>query len=116
MKTITITWRPPSYIPYTVLSTVFPGTQWAARITDPRVNSFLVDSRYRLTDDWQRVGETTSSSIDIPIEDAKEFQARIQTVLANGDKTGFATTGLRPIMGMEALFGGSTNTLFLAIV
>jgi len=116
MKTVTVTWSSPSYIPYTILSSVLPGTQWAANTIDPRIGSFIVERRYRLTDDFERVGEVTTSSIDINIEDAKEFQARIQTVLVNGSKTGFATTGLRPIMGMEALFGEPTNTIFLSFV
>lgn len=116
MKTITVTWSSPSFIPYTILANVLPGTQWAASIVDPRIASYLVDRRYRLTDDFERAGEVTAPSIDIPIEDAKEFQVRIQTMLIDGSKTSFATTGLRPIMGMEAIFGDPTNTFLLAFV
>jgi len=116
MRTVTITWQEPSYLPYTTLSNVLPGVAWAASIVDPRIGSYLVERRYRLSDDFERVGEVTSPSIDISIEDAKELQVRVQTVLINGDKTSYATTGLRPIMGMEALFKEPTSVFFLAIV
>ena len=116
MKTVSVTWSAPSFLPYTILATVLPGTLWAASTVDPRVAGYIVERRYRLTDDFERVGQVTVPSIDINIEDAKEFQVRIQTLLANGDKTSFATTGLRPIMGMEAVFGEPTNTIFLSFV
>jgi len=116
MKTVTITWQPPSFLPYTILSNVLPGAVWAASIVDPRIGSYIVERRYRLTDDFERVGEVTSPSIDVTLEDAYELQVRVQSVLVNGDKTGFATTGLRPIMGMEALFKEPTNVFLLAIV
>lgn len=116
MKTVTITWQPPSFLPYTALSNVLPGTLWAASVEDPRIASYIVERRYRLTDDFERVGEVTSPSIDVPIDDTNELQVRVQTVLVNGDKTGFATTGLRPIMGMEAVFREPTNVFMLAII
>lgn len=116
MKTVTITWQAPSFLPYTIASNVLPGVVWAAETVDPRIGSYIVERRYRLTDDFERVGEVTSPSIDIGIEDTNELQVRVQTVLVNGDKTGFATTGLRPIMGMEAVFREPTNVFMLAII
>ena len=109
-------WEPPSYFPYVTLDSVVFGGLFSQAIEDDRIDHYEVDVFDDIENEFINIGQPRTPRIEFSGEDFENATVRIRSILRDGTKTPFVTSGQFQLFGMVAEFDNINNLTLLSFI
>lgn len=88
-----IYWDFPQFSDYSVLNAINPAVCWNPPRNHPDIESFEVQIKNTVDEQWVTIGTTAGNFIRFPADNYvldSSYQARIITITVNGDRSAFS--------------------------